>query len=343
MEDVAAPMRRRSRPLAERLRLEPHAFDLLQLVHLLERLAPDRPTVGTTADASSEAAVLRGSFARRFPPSEVESVAWPDAAAPEVTVASFGLGGAMGPLPTPASEAVADAARRGQTAARDFLDLANHRLIAKFLALRRRRHAHTEPHAPFEGETARVLRALLGLAEGVREPADRALLPLAGLLARRPFGLDALQRALAHLLDTEVRARPFAGRWLQLARGQQARLGGNGAKLGRSGTLGRSVYDPSAAVGVRIGPIASNRVAALLPGGADHASLRRNLAFLVDRRCDVDLELLTRPEEVPRARLGADSGTRLGWTAWLGGLPQGALGRTHLRLDLVPGTGPGHG
>ena len=341
MENLATSMRRRKRPLAERLRAEPFAFEALQLIHLLERLAPDRAPVGTRSDPIAEAAILRGSFARRFPPSEVEAVRWPETGPPEVTIASFGLAGALGPLPTPLSEAVAEAARRGQTAARDFLDIANHRLIAKFLALGRRRWPHTEPGAPAEGETAGVLGAVMGLPPR-RPDADRALLPLAGLLSRRPIGVDALERALTHLLAEPVRVRPFVGRWVRFGDGEQARLGRQGARLGRRGAaLGGGAYDVQAAIAVRIGPMTALSVRSLLPGGGAHPTLRRHLAFLLDRRADVELDLITRAEEVPRAVLGRPHTSRLGWNAWLGGKSADEVGRTRLRLELRRGDGSG--
>ena len=111
---MATAVWRGARPLSELLERSPQRFEALQAARLLEALQ------GRVR--------YRGSLGSGFPPSEIERLDL-GAGAPELTLGMLTLAGAFGPLPRPLAELVAAAARPRDRAARDFLDLFNHRLI----------------------------------------------------------------------------------------------------------------------------------------------------------------------------------------------------------------------
>ncbi|WP_114913151.1 type VI secretion system baseplate subunit TssG [Acidibrevibacterium fodinaquatile] len=346
--------------LSARLLAEPFRFDVRQAVRLLEWIARRSAEAGDAhasgavvgplplglgSDPRHEAVRLRGSFTDRFPPSDIEALSRdPADGQPVLTVAFFGLGGALGPLPPPLSARVVARTRAHDYAARDFLDIFNHRLLSLFLRQWRLFHpALQDPDAP--ASPARLpLLALLGLAtlpeSGPAAAASRlpgvmqSLIAAAGLLNPRPVSGQALQRLLANHFGVPVRLRPLQGRWLLLAADQLTRLGQTGM-LGRGAMLGRKVWDQQAGLEIEIGPMAWLRFLPLLPGGAGHDQLQALVAFALGGAFDVNVRLLLRAAEVPGARLGR-AGARLGWTSFLGRRPRVTPGAVSLSLQGMP-------
>ena len=341
--------------LSARLLAEPFRFEVRQAVRLLERIAFRRARAGDArragpiplgvgSDPRHEAIRLRGSFTDHFPPSDIEALSADSAdERPALTVTFFGLGGARGPLPPPLSARVVARARAHDYAARDFLDIFNHRLLSLFLRQWRLFHpALQDPDEP--ASPARLpLLALLGLATlphaGPASAASRlpgvmqSLVAAAGLLNPHPVSAHALQRLLANHFGARVRMLPLQGRWLSLAKDQLTRLGRSGA-LGGGAVLGRRVWDQQAGFGIEIGPMALPRFLSLLPGGAGHDELTALVGFALGGAFDVDVRLLLRAADVPEARLGRE-GARLGWTSFLGRRPRMTPGVASLRLQRM--------
>lgn len=321
---------RGSRTLSELLHEEPQRFEALQAVGLLEAMA-----------GRADVVRFRGSLGSAFPASEIDRLDRPSkAGAPtEITVAIMALAGGFGPLPRPLAELIASAARRKDTAARDFLDLFNHRLVRLLIQLRRRPRPAAEPVAPDATRLATWLFALLGVATpGLRrserlQGLDRGLPFLAGILARRPLGVHAVERLLAHQFGVPTHIAPLRGRWLPLDRDQTTVLGrtGRNRELGRDALLGKRVWDQAAGVRVTLGPLAKPMLARFLPGAPAWADLRTLLSFALDGAFAIELVLLPAADPAHPARLDRGA-SRLGWTAWLGtGSP------TPVRLVLPAG------
>src|SRR5262249_18384537 len=132
---------RKDLALIEQLYAESYRFDFFQAVRLLASLAHQSRELGEGIYAEREAVNFRSSLSAVFPASEIDHLAASDSEPPEMTVNFFGLGGAFGPLPRPFSERVLTQARRRDTAARDFLDIFNHRLVSLFYRVRQHHRA----------------------------------------------------------------------------------------------------------------------------------------------------------------------------------------------------------
>lgn len=316
---MASPRRGPANSLINLLVAEPYRFDTHQAARVLEawrgraRLAPVR---------------YRSSLSMAFPLSDIEAVRpGTQAKPPEVTVNYIGLGGAMGPLPTPYTEYVSEAARRGHGAARDFLDLFNHRLVTASLDLGRLYRPALQAQLPQASQHAARLRALLGLATPSlveRDPRLTAsLLPLAGLLNQAPLSAHAIERAVSSQFGVPARVTPFRGGWMEIPRGQCSSLGGRGRhqRLGRTAMLGGRVWDQSANIALTLGPVSAARAGRFLPGSTGHYRLAKLLRFLVSDTIGVEIRLRIDKASVPRARLGGSGRMRLGWSAWLAPWP----------------------
>ncbi|MBK8174249.1 MAG: type VI secretion system baseplate subunit TssG [Rhodospirillales bacterium] len=359
---MAAVLRRNSRPLIEHLNSEPQGFHILQALRLLERLHPGCVPIGSGGHPALEAVRFVSQIDMAFPASDIDSLEFArgaSASAGEMTQSAapqtrmrvnfLGLAGAFGPLPSSISERTMATARAGNTATRDFLDIFNHRLVSLFCRLHRSRLVAMQPGLPAEGHTAAVLFAILGLGTaGLRQTlppvrhsrmggAERSLLAPAGLLARRPASLHALERLAAHYLDLPVRGAPLQGRWLHLDPGQRTAIGysGRNRALGTQTVLGGRTWDQQAALRLDLGPMPLSRALEFLPRGSANRSLRALLGFAVGDSVDVELRLIVAKEEVEPVRLSHRQGARLGWTSWLGTRPRQQHGVVALRLPCT--------
>jgi type VI secretion system protein ImpH len=316
---MASPRRGPANSLINLLVAEPYRFDTHQAVRVLEAWC---------GRAKLKPVRYRSSLSMAFPLSDLEAVRLgPHEQAPVVTVNYIGLGGAMGPLPTPYTEYVNEAARRGHVAARDFLDLFNHRLVIASLDLGRLYRPALQSERAQDTQHAARLRALLGLAlPSVAERDPRltaALLPLAGLLNQAPLSAHAIERAVASQFGVPARVTPFRGGWMDVPPDQRTALGARGRhqRLGRSAMLGGRVWDQSANITLTLGPMTAGRARNFLPGDGAHLRLARLLRFLLADTIGVEVRLRVTRASMTPARIGKGRRKHLGWNAWLGRVP----------------------
>lgn len=350
---MASTLRRNARALIDVLGTEPQRFQVLQAVRLLERLRPRGAPTGQGNHAADEAVRFHSRIDAVFPASDIDGLdlgGLPDHPA-DMSVNFMGLAGAFGPLPVPITERAVARARAGDAAPGEFLDIFNHRLVSLFCRAHRAARVALQPGAPPDGQTAAVLFSILGLGtDGLRrslppvsrdrtQGADRSLLAPAGLLARRPCSLHAVERLAAHHLELPVRGAPLQGRWLALDPDQRTTIGHSGCNqaLGDGAALGSRVWHQQAAIRLDLGPMPLARALPLLPDGAAHRSLRSVLGLALGGAIDVGVRLIVTAEDVPMARLGVREGSRLGWTSWLGARPRAEPGIIPLRLASFSG------
>lgn len=343
--------------LGERLAREPYRFDIRQAVHLLERALPDATPVGEGSDPEREAVRLRSSLTSAFPPSDIEALEWEQGGgSPRLTVTFMGLAGAIGPLPEPLSNRVLERERVHDHAARDFLDIFNHRLISLFQRHWRLFHPALQPTDRRDTPQRQPLFALLGLAT---PPADGAvpggsaretgvtpaaltptLLGAAGLLNQRPVSAHALERVIAAHFGVKARVVPLQGGWLWLDPQQVMRLGRVG-RLGQDAVVGQRIWDQAAGIRIELGPLPFPLLTALLPGGAANGQIHALLRLVLGCTLDVTLRLMLRPQDVPAGMLG-DNRPRLGMTAWIGQQERLTPATIDLRLNLAGASDAAH-
>jgi len=335
--------------VGKRLFREGYRFDFYQAVRLLKWLRPRSAAVGGTAP-EREPVRFTSNVSFAFPASEVDDVSRPavkkicekcrivrrsglvrvvcenlehqqeDASRPRMMVNFLGLAGASGPLPAPFSERVLQSLRRREAAARDFLDIFNHRLVSLLYRVKQNHRPALTTQTPDRGLLAQCLYAALGIGfPSLRDRQwvpDRALLFYAGLFAQRPRSAAGLERLLSDYFDIDVGVKQFVGAWRDLSSDQWTRLGSRGGncELGRSSVLGKRVWDQGGRILIKLGPLDLKKFESFLPDGLGHKPLRQLATFYLGREFDFVFQLILKRSEVPPAALCR---SRLGEVAWL--------------------------
>ncbi|GAA5787318.1 type VI secretion system baseplate subunit TssG [Chitiniphilus shinanonensis] len=296
---------------------------------------------------------FRGDLSAAFPGREVTGLQPrpPHTAAPErrhgaperidLATANYCVAGELGPLPEPYTEWVRDQQRAGSPAFAAFLDLFNHRMNVLRHNLKGRQEIAVNHLYPSETRYAQYLGALMGvglpeLAQQLPLPA-RAWLGLAGLMANCRRTGATVEHVLGQYLGVPVRLTQMVGAWRKLEDGDRQLLGRRGNRLGQTCLLGGRVWDQQARVRLTVDPLPYARVAELLPGaslapshpprdpaeaarqrgeGAGHGAFVALVAFLLDRRFDVEVVFQVLDDSIPPRPLGA-GGMRLSRSAWL--------------------------
>lgn len=332
---------RKSPSVAAWLFDEAHVFDFFQAVSLLERLRDDIVPIGEGSDPTREAVRFNSNVALSFPETDVARLRLgPSPKDPVQMLVNFlGLGGALGPLPQPFVELIYQRAVRGDTAARDFLDIFNHRLVSFVYRIRKKHRIGLGVSSPEEDAAAEQLYALLGLGLpefrnrlGVN---DRALLTHALTLGHDTRSLEGLVAILRHHFRVPVEATPLTGAFHPIEMGDRTAIGRSGRNrtLGRDSCLGGRFWDQESAFELRLGPMKLDMFRRFLPGGDALGPLCALVKFYAGPRYRFGLQVVLDPLEMPQAKLGDGKVTRLGQLGVLGGPKQQSGRRLEIRLS----------
>jgi len=270
-----------------------------------------------------------------------------------VDLACFGMIGPSGTLPRHYSSLVVERYRRFRdTALREFLDIFVQRMTALLCrAWVKYRPAVQQEMTAFTGRGAAWDEA----AEVPRDPVTAAVASLVGLggrglsnrlvasddmvlrhaahFSRQQRSAESLERLLSDVYRVPVRVEQFVGRWLELEEPDQTALAsrdrpeGLNARLGIDAIAGRRVWDVESTFEVVVGPLSAGAFRSRLPGTQRLAALGDLLRLYAGPQFEIRVRLVLAANAVPRCQLGGDqqemalSGSRLGWTTWLGGGP----------------------
>jgi type VI secretion system protein ImpH len=300
-----------------------HAFDLVPLVLLLERLHPERAPVGRGTAPADEVVRFRVPPSITFPPGEVRALSREGPRAPyDVQVHLPALTGPMATLPWHYTEEVRDRSAEQDDALRDFLDLLHHRTLSLFV----RAAARARPTGGTGDLLGRTLLSLMG-AHGVRAlqalpiPAE-SVLSYASLFVPQVRSAVGLEQCLADYFDVPVTVRQFTGGRYAIDDADRTMLDGEGggfdAPLGEGTVVGDVVFDPSARVTIDVGPVDFATYRRFLPGGDASAALAGLVRQYVDDAVEAEVHLVLARDSVPGVVLEPeDEGVQLGWTTWV--------------------------
>jgi len=313
----------------EKLRREPFSFDFFQAVRLLEKVLPQRTSVGKFAHPATEVARFAAHPSLAFPASQIQGMEWPADGPVEMTVNFMGLTGPQGVLPNPYTSLIIERLRASDTTLRDFLDIFNHRIISLFYRAWRKYRFDVACEHGERDLFSRHLLSLLGLGtEGMRDRqavSDDALIYYAGLLGQRPRSAQALQQILSDYFEVPVAIEQFAGGWYRLDPETQCRLEGNNesGELGLGAVVGDEVWNEQSKVRIVLGPLSLERYADFLPYGRSFETLGGWVRFFSNDEWDFEVKLILEREQVPACTLGAEgvSGPQLGWVSWVKSVP----------------------
>jgi type VI secretion system protein ImpH len=313
-------------PLAKVLFDEPYRFDFFQAVRLLERLYPERGSVGRDGNPSREVARFRTRLSLSFPPSQIYQIIPEneDGKSPlQMIVAFMGLTGPLGVLPLHYTEMMMDRVRYKDRALWDFIDIFNHRFISLFyrawekyrfpIAFERgEEDSFTEYLFDIIGMGTRGLRGRLSLP-------DEGLLFYGGLIAQMPHSASSIEAILGDYFGVHAKIEQFSGQWLELDEESISRLGTANSHLGVNTVVGSRVWDTQSKFRLRFGPLTFNKFTAFLPTGSAFKPAIELTRLLTGMEFDFDIKPILKADEVPGCVLTTRAKRRpmLGWTAWL--------------------------
>jgi type VI secretion system protein ImpH len=317
--DVAKPA------MEERLRTEPYLFEFFQAVRLLERLLPDRVEVGKFAPPSAEVARFQANSTLAFPASEIQALTWSAKGPVQMKVNFMGLTGPEGVLPHNYTVLLGERARAGDSSATDFFDIFNHRIVSLFFQAWEKYRFWIAYERGQRDQFSHHLLDLIGLGtpglQNRQAVLDDSLLYYSGLLAQHPRSAVALEEILSDYFDVPVQVEQFAGGWYRVDMSDRCSFEGRNSyseQLGIGMVVGDEVWDQTARVRIRIGPLSLAQYEEFLPTGSAFEPLRVLTRFFSNDEFDFEVQLVLSRHEVPRCELGAEaeSAPRLGWTTW---------------------------
>ncbi len=304
---------------------QPQLFEFFQAVRLLERLLPDRVEVGKFAPPSSEVVRFKGNPTLVFPASEIQALTWPAKGPVEMQVNFMGLIGPQGVLPLVYTVFAAERARSGDSSAVDFFDTFNHRFISLFFQAWEKYRFWIAYERGQRDDFSHHVMDLIGLGtaglQNRQTVPDDCLLYYSGLLGQHPRSAVALEQMLGDYFDVPVEVEQFAGGWYSLGESDQCSFEGTDSyseQLGAGAVVGDEVWDQSARVRIKIGPLSLEQYVEFLPTGSAFKPLQELTRFFSNDELDFEAQLILKREEVPRCELGAEQGIapQLGWTTW---------------------------
>ncbi|MGO9108462.1 MAG: type VI secretion system baseplate subunit TssG [Thermoguttaceae bacterium] len=336
--------------VSQQLRDQAHQFDFFQAVRVLHWMAhepsaakePRRP-LGYDFAPGREVVRFRSLAAHSFPTGPVVEVRPPrtDGAPEEMTTTFLGLTGPQGVLPQHYTALVIERVRAKDYSLCDFLDVFNHRALSLFY------RAWQKYRFPFAYEDAAIretgnedlftqgLYCLLGLGTGgLRARAefdDEALLYFAGHFAHWPRSAVALEGILNEYFQLPAAVKQFQGQWIYMAEEDRSSLPSPGrskgqyTQIGSEAVIGQRVWDVEGKFRIRLGPLSYAEFCRLLPNGDILRPLCEMARLYVGPHLEFDIQLVLKRREVPRCRLGGDTGapaergdgSRLGWNTWV--------------------------
>ena len=312
------------------LRDDPNSFEFFQAVHHLERLRPTRAPVGGFGSPADEVVRFGAHAAIAFPASQIQSLDMDADGPARMRVNFMGLTGPQGVLPLHYTSLIAERERVRDTAARDFIDIFNHRIISLFYRAWEK-NRFIVPHER-EGSDP-LMRHLMDLV-GIGTPGlarrmpvrDESLLFYSGLFSLPTRPAVALEHLIEDYFGVPAEIEQFVGGWYPLDTDTQCELGDDdtaSTALGLGAVAGDETWDQQARIRIRLGPMPRAAYDMFLPDGNAYAEIRALAAFFTGGRTDVELQLVLDRDAVPACTLGADDegAAPLGWCTWLRSAP----------------------
>ena len=299
-----------------------HAYSFLQVLRLLRLLGH---TAEVPADGAEAAPLLniRPENSLAFPAADVASVekTGGDEAGFRVTATFLGLYGHASPLPTFYTEDLLEDETADEPAAREFLDIFNHRLFALYFRCSLKYRLFFRVCEERSAEDLERLYCLLGLGEPeLRQgiPDAQSLLRYVGILTQHPHSAWGLETMLRDAFPgVPVRVLQCVRRRVRIPDDQRMRLGRAGCRLGVDSVLGAEVEDRSGKIRLRVGPVGLAAFHRLLPGSGEHGRLALLTRLYLQDPLDRDVELVLADGKARTTRLGDAAMSRLGLDTWV--------------------------
>ena len=227
---MAAPARRTSatvkKTLPEQILETPEAFDLDQLIYIVESIRTNANPLGEASNPTREAVRVRSKLTMHQEGTEVDhiNVKNTPSGLPEVYINTLSIGGVNGPLPTPYTEILLDQVREKDYSGLHFLDIFHHRLASMWHRLRKRTYPHLFKRPPLNTPLGKLQENL----SGFKQQGDVAHTLFFDHFWRRSRSLSCLLQMIEKFFNVKATAQPFEGTWRTVDASEGSRLGNKG-------------------------------------------------------------------------------------------------------------------
>ncbi|MEM7358188.1 MAG: type VI secretion system baseplate subunit TssG [Pseudomonadota bacterium] len=316
---MATHDRRESNPVRDSLFSNPSRFNFYQAVRLL---APASDPDLTPIEEIDQALRFDTESGAQFPATDIFSLQQEEQQA-QMTLATFGLTGPLGPMPQQHSNRVEAEARDGNTALKRFLGLFEHRFISLLYLVKQKFRVGLHDGQRNQSDQYRYLLNISGLPRipGTRADCPHApLLPFAGLLAGGKITAPGLVNILSTLLNTSVRIKSLQGAFVRLdpsvqARFPTAKANSKPQRLGDKVSLGGRVWNQAHGISLEIGPVNWQTANDWMPGNEKYQKLEELLLYTTNGQWQLNTAIKVEEDTIPNSQMSG--GIRLGWNSWL--------------------------
>ncbi|MGO7564625.1 type VI secretion system baseplate subunit TssG [Rhizobium johnstonii] len=303
---------------------EPHAYDIFQVMRLIDAICSDGPRLGESSRPSLDRVRLGQQPTLAFPTRSIAHVTEAIGNRPaSISTYAFGLFGPNGPLPLHLTEF---ALFRQHNAADEtlvrFTDIFHHRLASLFF----RAWAESEPTVSHDRPHADRFALQLGALAGFgmtslhRRDAmpDLAKLHFIGRFASQTNNADGLAAILAGFFAAPIEIHEYIPKWVELPISALCLLGRDPCTgtLGSTASVGGRIKVYHHRFRIIIGPLGLAQYERLLPGGRDLETFATIIRNYLSDELDWEVNVVLKQNEVPKILLGHSG--RLGWTSWMG-------------------------
>jgi type VI secretion system protein ImpH len=306
---------------------DPTGFDFYQVLRRLECAHPDKPRLGSSVHLADEPIRLGQEPSLSFPAGTLSGLRPGTGGKPAtLEVSFFGLLGPNGPLPLHLTDHARDRLRNaGDATFARFLDVFNHRMLLLFYRAWADANPTVGSDRPESDRYAHYVGALAGIGlPGLRGRdlfPDRAKLHFVGRLGALTANPEGLQAMISEHFGMPATIEEFVGAWLDLPEADRWYPGGSpaeGKRLGVTTIVGTRTWQRQTKFRVVLGPLNRGQFRSMLPEGRGLRRLNALVQNYVGDEIDWDLRLVLDERTDEPMKLG---GTRLGWDAWLGTIP----------------------
>lgn len=333
---MAAPLRKQSLSIKDRLFQEPYTFSFSQAVMLLEILNQDRDPVASTPRADREAVRLTSNILLSTPPSDIYALTTSHSPLrpSQLTINFMGVAGQTGPLPHVYGEMILERVKRKDYAFRDFLDIFNNRLAGINYRIRVKHNLGLNRKHLLQTDVAQILECLGGAPDPLTVEAQipkRSFLKYTGLMFQKPRTAIGLEVMLKDYFKLPFRVEQFQGFWSHLDEDQVTRIGprlsrkygsmktppgfGQQNRLGETAALGTKAWVHNERVSVTVEGLKLDDYLGLLPDQMLNKTVSEMTRQFMGRNNYFTFTIGLGINQATPTRL--DGRSALGWTSWL--------------------------
>ncbi len=308
----------------------PGTFHFFQAVRMLSRLDNGLVEPGRFPRSPMQEVVRFGvNPAYWFPPSQIHSLEWSNAAKwqpPMMRVNFMGLIGAQGVLPLVYSDFVNDRLRDRDRTLLEFLDIFHHRILSLFYQAWEKHRFWVAYERTESDRMSGYLLDLIGLGtQGLHDRqnvSDTSLTYYSGLLSLLPRSALALEQFLSDYFDVPIQVDEFGGSWYPLSEDDICTFSDpptEAEQLGLGVVVGDAVWDRASRAKISLGPLSLEQYLDFLPGGNAYKPLEAVTNFFSNGEIIFEVQLILDRNHVPACQLGIDSQSppKLGWLTWM--------------------------